>query len=139
MTFTSIVTAWLAHTKDRVDLANGTKANYARVLRTLRHWCGDRDFQDLSLAEFVRGRGRQGLADRSIRLELSILRILVRWAEQEKLLELLTPLRLHKLRIEPMQFRANHNTPTPAEAGLAIAAMPSAATLAAKLGELAAD
>ncbi|MFT5582574.1 MAG: integrase [Cognaticolwellia sp.] len=72
----------------------------------------------------MRTRRRQGLADRSIYLELSILRIAVRWAEQEKLLDLVTPLRLPKLRIDPKQFKANHNTPTPAEAGLVIAAMP---------------
>lgn len=122
--FASILNAWLAHTKDRVDLAEGTKRNYARVLRTLQEWCGDRAFAELSLTDFVRSRRRAGLADRTIHLELSILRIVVRWAEQERLMVLATPLRLPRLRIDPRQFRANHSTPTPEEAGLAIASMP---------------
>lgn len=122
--FASILNAWMAHTRDRVDLAEGTKRNYARVLHTLLHWSGDRAFGELSLTDFVRSRRRAGLADRTIHLELSILRIAVRWAEQERLLILATPLRLPRLRIDPRQFKANHTTPSPEEAGLAIASMP---------------
>lgn len=123
MTLDELMTAWVIETEDRVDLADGTKENYQRLADNLIAWGGDHCLSELRLGDFVRHRRRGGISDRTITLELRVMTIATNWGRRKGLIDASIELNMPKLKVDPKKFVVNRNTPTPGEAGKAIAAM----------------
>jgi integrase len=123
MTVDTLLTLWMADTDRRVDLAERTKLNYLWVSNVLRSWGGDRELEGLDLTAFVIHRRSQGIGERRILLELRAMNIATNWARRTGQLERGFELVVPKLKPDPNTFVVNHATPTPEEAGKAVAAM----------------
>lgn len=123
MTVDALLTLWMAETINRVDLAESTKVNYRRLANTLRSWGGHHELEGLDLAAFVLHRRRHGIGERSIVQELRVMTIATNWARGVGHLDRGFELSIPNLKVDPNIFIVNHATPTPEEAGKAVAAM----------------
>jgi integrase len=117
------VARWRTAILARVDLARVTQVEYSRVVGHLTACAGDQPIASLDLASYVVARREQGAAPRTIKLEVRVASIFFRWVQEEGLVAPFTRLRVPRIKIDPNRFVLNHNTPTPAEAGRAIATM----------------
>lgn len=136
---TDLLTAWLDYTEARADITPATKVNYRRVIRNVLAWAGDAPMLDLRLHEYVHARRAAGIAERTIELELCVVRMAFLWAKEEHLIANTAHLRFPKLRIDRKVYRINHRTPTAGEAARVLEAMPDddwklALTLVARTG-----
>lgn len=119
-----VVARWLAWCNGRVDLAPSTLTVYRRVAQHLTAWGGDERVGILDLAPYARLRRDAGIAQRTMAMELRVATIAFRWADGRDLLPPTARLRVPRIKIDPARFVVNHRTPTPEEAGDALAAMP---------------
>ena len=134
-----VFAAWLEYTEARADITQATKVNYRRVIRNAIAWAGDTPMLDLQLHDYVHSRRVAGLAERTVELELCVVRMAFLWAKEEGLLWNGAHLRFPKLRVDRKAYRINHRTPTAGEAARVLAAMPDddwklALTLVARTG-----
>lgn len=116
---------WMVNIEARADLKQVTKALYAFHLARIIEWCGrEAPIARLDLHPYVIRCYEEGFAPRTIALDVTIAKMMFRWARSERLVPQEAVLRAPKLKIDANRFVLNHRTPTPSEAKKAIDAMP---------------
>lgn len=124
--FKEFIGHWTRHVDQRVDLSPSTKVTYTRVATHLAAWDpapgphNDR----VDLSSYVVERRAEGIAPRTIALELRIAGAAFRWAQEAGLVEPSVQLDVPRVRVDPRVFVLNHRTPTPSEAARVFEAMP---------------
>lgn len=122
-TFGAMLDTWIADIDRRVDLSPRTPYTYRRRVEHLNAWGRDLPLGRVDLTEYVKLRQRLGYAPRTIALDLRIAGAAFRWAQRHHLVVPEASIWIPRVKIDPKAFVLNHSTPTPQEAGRAIAAM----------------
>ena len=123
--FSVLIRRWLQHTEQRTDLSPSTRVCYRRVAAHLLAWADSHDATVFDLSDYVKRRRVDGLAPRTLALELRVAKAAIHWAERERLVPPSMVFRVPRMKIDRQRFELNHRTPSPAEAHRAISAMPA--------------
>lgn len=124
VTLADIVRKWLDYTLHRMDLSASTVVSYRRVAAHLVVWGEDKPVSGLDLAPYAVLRREAGLAPRTLALELRIVRILFKWAQEQRHIPSTITLLCPRLKVDPRRFVLNHRTPSPSEVSKVLDAMP---------------
>lgn len=115
---------WLVHIEARADLKPISKTLYAfHMSRIMAFYGREKPLARVDLHPYVIACYRAGFAPRTVALDVTLTKMMFRWARSERLVPQEAVLRAPKLKIDPNRFVLNHRTPTPGEAGVVIHAM----------------